>query len=56
MKTPASFYSEGVLARARHDRPRRAMDGKLEFVAREKILRPDRQSAWYREHLPARPT
>jgi len=34
-----------LLARARQDRARRAVEGKSEFVAREEILLPDRQSA-----------
>ena len=43
VRRPDEFHD--LLARARHDRARRAVDGKSESVAREEILLPDRQSA-----------
>src|SRR2546425_5140955 len=43
VRRPDEFHD--LLARARQDRARRAVEGKSEFVAREEILLPDRQSA-----------
>ena len=43
VRRPGEFHD--LLARARQDRARRAVEGKSEFVAREEILLPDRQSA-----------
>jgi len=43
VRRPDEFHD--LLARARQDRARRAVEGKSEFVSREEILLPDRQSA-----------
>ncbi len=43
VRRPDEFHD--LLARAHEDRARRAREGKSEFVAREEILLPDRQSA-----------
>jgi len=43
VRRPGEFHD--LLARARQDRARRAVEGKSEFVSREEILLPDRQSA-----------
>jgi fermentation-respiration switch protein FrsA (DUF1100 family) len=43
VRRPDEFYD--LMERARHDRVRRALEGKSEFVRREEILLPDRQSA-----------
>jgi uncharacterized protein len=43
VRRPDEFHD--LLARAAQDRARRVLDGKSEFVAREEILLPDRQSA-----------
>jgi uncharacterized protein len=42
VRRPDEFHD--LLARAAQDRARRVLDGKSEFVAREEILLPDRQS------------
>ena len=43
VRRPDEFHD--LLARARQDRARRAVEGKSEFIVREEILLPDRQSA-----------
>jgi len=43
VRRPDEFHD--LLARARADRTKRALEGKSEFVSREEILLPDRQSA-----------
>ena len=43
VRRPDEFHD--LLERSRQDRMKRALDGKSEFVAREEILLPDRQSA-----------
>jgi dipeptidyl aminopeptidase/acylaminoacyl peptidase len=43
VRRPDEYHD--LLARAREDRERRAVEGKSEFVGREEILLPDRQSA-----------
>jgi len=43
VRRPDEFHD--LLERSRQDRMKRALDGKSEFVAREEVLLPDRQSA-----------
>ncbi len=43
VRRPDEFHD--LMERSRHDRVRRALEGKSEFVRREEILLPDRQSA-----------
>ena len=43
VRRPDEFHD--LLERSRQDRKKRALDGKSEFVAREEVLLPDRQSA-----------